>query len=161
MHKVEREFVERIGLMMEAEGMPRIAGRIFAYLIIHEGSFSLDELADRLQVSKASVSTNARQLEQMGVLERVSVPGDRRDYYRMDENAWERMLEVAQRRWELVRTQLTVTAAGLPEEMETGRRRLIKAEQFHLLMIDGVDRMLDRWRSKQREMSAMPSERGP
>lgn len=150
MHEVERDFVERLGLMMEAEGMPRIAGRIFGYLMIHEGSYSLDELAERLRVSKASVSTNARQLERLGVLERVGVPGDRRDYYRMDEDAWERMLEVAQRRWEVLRAQLTATAAVLPDEMEAGRRRLIQAEQFHLLMIDGMDRMLERWRSRER-----------
>lgn len=153
MHEAVGDFVERIGLMMEADGMPRIAGRIFGYLLIHEGSYSLDELSDRLQVSKGSVSTNARQLEQLGVLERVSVPGDRRDYYRMEDDAWERMLQVAQRKWEVLRAQLTATAAALPEEMEAGRRRLIQAEQFHLLMIDGVDRMLERWRSRQREMA--------
>lgn len=153
MHEAVRDFVERLGLMMEADGMPRISGRIFGFLIVHEGSYSLDELAERLQVSKGSVSTNARQLEQLGILERVSVPGDRRDYYRMEEDAWERMLQVAQRRWEVLRAQLTASAAALPEEMEAGRRRLIQAEQFHLLMIDGVDRMLERWRSRQRELA--------
>lgn len=158
MHHAVGDFVERVCLCMEAEGMPRIAGRIFGFLLIHEGAFSLDELADRLQVSKASVSTNARQLEQIGLLERVSMPGDRRDYYRMEADAWERMLEVAQRKWEVLRGHFTAVAAVLPEDMEASRRRLIQAEQFHLLMIDGVDRLLERWRARQREMEALAGE---
>jgi DNA-binding transcriptional regulator GbsR (MarR family) len=42
---------------------------------------SLDEMAEQLQVSKASVSANARLLETIGMIERVTKPGDRRDYY--------------------------------------------------------------------------------
>jgi DNA-binding transcriptional regulator GbsR (MarR family) len=158
MHESARNFVERVCLCMEAEGMPRIAGRIFGYLLINEGAFSLDELAERLQVSKASVSTNARQLEQIGLVERVSMPGDRRDYYRMEADAWERMLQVAQRKWEVLRGHFTAAAAALPDEMEAGRRRLIQAEQFHLLMIDGVDRLLERWRARQQEMESLAAE---
>jgi DNA-binding transcriptional regulator GbsR (MarR family) len=148
-----QEFVERMGRMLEAEGMPRIAGRIFGFLLVHEGAHSLDELAERLQVSKGSVSTNARLLEQMGVVERSSEPGDRRDYYRMGPEAWERMLRVAQRKWETMRQVLTEAAASLPEEMEVGRARLIRAEQFHLMMSDGVDRMIARWRHRDEEMA--------
>jgi DNA-binding transcriptional regulator GbsR (MarR family) len=155
MHEVVRNFIERLGLLLEREGLPRIAGRIFGYLLIHAEACSLDELSERLQVSKGSVSTNARHLEMIGLLERVSEPGDRRDYYRMGPDAWERMLESAQRRWEQVRVQLTSTAAMLPEELEGGRRRLIQAEQFHTLMIDGMDGMLERWRANRREHGAI------
>jgi DNA-binding transcriptional regulator GbsR (MarR family) len=142
------DFVERMGRIMETEGMPRIAGRILGFLLIHEGAFSLDDLAEQLQVSKASVSTNARLLEQVGALERTSEPGDRRDYYQMGPNTWERMLRMAQRRWEATRQVFTEAAASLPEELEVGRARLIRAEQFHLLMIDGVDRLIERWRAR-------------
>ena len=89
MHESVAEFVERMALTLEAEGLPRIAGRLFGFLLIHSDAYSLDELAERLQVSKASISTNARQLEEHRILERISTPGDRRDYYRMAPDAWE------------------------------------------------------------------------
>jgi DNA-binding transcriptional regulator GbsR (MarR family) len=139
-------FVERMGLLMEAEGMPRIAGRLIGFLLLREGAFSLDDLAERLQVSKASVSTNARQLEQAGVLERVSEPGDRRDYYQMGQGALERTLRAAQRRWRTLQETFDETCASLPPEMEAGRRRLEEATRFHELMIAGVDRLLEEWR---------------
>lgn len=149
MHESVQSFVERMGLLMEDEGLPRIAGRIFGFLLVHEDAFSLDELAETLQVSKASVSTNARMLEQFGLVERTSAPGDRRDFYQMGPDAWERLLRSAQRKQEAVRQALTEAAAALPEEMEAGHRRLIQAEQFYLLMIDQIDRVLERWHQRQ------------
>jgi len=154
MHESVQSFVERMGLMMESEGLPRIAGRIFGFLLVHEGAFSLDDLAERLHVSKASVSTNARMLEQFGMLERTSEPGDRRDYYQMGPDAWERLLRSSQRRQEAMRQALAEAAASLPEEMEAGHRRLIQAEQFHLLMVDQIDRLLERWHQRQQDLPA-------
>lgn len=146
MHEAAQQFVERMGLTMEREGLPRIAGRLVGFLLIHEGAFSLDDLAEALQVSKGSVSTNARQLEGYGLLERTSEPGDRRDYYQMGPDVWERMLARWQRKWEENRLLFTEAAAALPEELEAGRARLIRAEQFHLLLVDLADRALGRWK---------------
>jgi DNA-binding MarR family transcriptional regulator len=149
MHDSVAEFVERMGLTLEGEGLPRIAGRIFGFLLIHADAYSLDDLAEQLQVSKASISTNARQLEEHGILERMSTPGDRRDYYRMAPDAWEGMLRTAQQKWNAMRMLLTASAASLPEGMEAAHARLIEAEQFHLLLLDGVERMIERWGRRQ------------
>src|SRR3989440_2387909 len=74
-------FIERMGVALENDGLPRIAGRIFGLLLVSEDARSLDDLAAELRVSKGSASTNARLLEQRGLLERVCRSGDRRDYY--------------------------------------------------------------------------------
>lgn len=87
------QFVERMGLFFEDDGHPRIAGRMFAFLLLSPEPCSLDNLAEQLQVSKASVSTNARLLEAWGAVERVARPGDRRDYYQTAEDIHVRMLE--------------------------------------------------------------------
>jgi len=150
MHQTVAEFIEKMALMLEGEGLPRIAGRIFGFLLVHPEAYSLDELAEQLHVSKASVSTNARQLVEHGILERISSPGDRRDYYRMDMDAWAGMLRAAQQKWEAMRELLTAGAAGLPDEMEMARVRLIDAEQFHLLLLDGAERVIDRWERRRR-----------
>jgi DNA-binding transcriptional ArsR family regulator len=74
-------YVERMGLLWEAEGLPRIAGRMLGLLALQSDAASLDDIAAALGVSKASVSADARQLERLALVERVSRPGDRRDYY--------------------------------------------------------------------------------
>ncbi|MDB4908567.1 MAG: hypothetical protein JWO05_3351 [Gemmatimonadetes bacterium] len=85
-------FIERFGLLWEEDGAPRIAGRIAGLALITEGSLSLDEIATRLGVSKASVSNDTRLLERMGFIERVSRPGDRKDYYQSTEGSFERLI---------------------------------------------------------------------
>jgi DNA-binding transcriptional regulator GbsR (MarR family) len=88
------EFVERMGLLWESEGLPRIAGRIFGFLTVQDAPCSLDDLAAALEVSKASVSTDARRLESLGLLQRVSLPADRRDYYSIASDAPVRVLTI-------------------------------------------------------------------
>ncbi len=147
MHPAVQQFVERMGLMMEADGLPRSAGRIFGFLLLTETPFSLDEMAEKLQVSKASVSTNARLLEQAGLLDRISSPGDRRDFYRMRPDAWEQMLRVARRRWEVMHGALVEGEAALPEEMTVARGRLAEAARFHAFLLGEGDSLLARWRA--------------
>jgi DNA-binding transcriptional regulator GbsR (MarR family) len=92
MKKDVERFVEKAGLLWEADGLPRIAGRIFGLMLVSDEALSLDEIADQLGVSKASVSTDTRLLERMGFVERVSKPADRKDYYQHTERSFERLL---------------------------------------------------------------------
>lgn len=81
-------------MLGEAEGLPRIAGRIFGFLLVHPGPCSLDDLSTELGVSKASISVDARRLEALGYLERISRHADRRDYYAISTDVFTRSLEL-------------------------------------------------------------------
>jgi DNA-binding transcriptional regulator GbsR (MarR family) len=68
----EAEFVDRLGLFMQMLGGPRTMGRVYGWLLICEPpQQSLTQLAETLSVSKASVSTVARQLSDGGMIERL------------------------------------------------------------------------------------------
>ena len=96
-HDVE-QFIERAGLLWEQDGLPRIAGRIFALTLISTNALSLDEICETLGVSKASVSNDTRLLERLGFVERVSRPGDRKDYYQNSARSFERAIAERLRR---------------------------------------------------------------
>ncbi|MER0239727.1 MarR family transcriptional regulator [Fulvimarina sp. MAC8] len=85
-------FIERMGEHMEMEGMPRIAGRLFGLLLVDPGPVSFSNLAERLGVSRGSVSTNARLLEGKGLIERVSVEGERQDFFRLADRPFVNMI---------------------------------------------------------------------
>ena len=146
MEESVQQFVEKMGLICEKEGMARSAGRIFGLLLVSDHPYSLDELAEALQASKASVSTNCRMLEQFGMIARVSSLGDRRDYYRVEGDPWEKMLRVAQERWRFMSHVLADAAASLPAANAEGRRRTRRAVEFHELLIRESDRLLEHWR---------------
>lgn len=81
----EERFIEGMGLALEEDRLPRIAGRLVGLLIVSPQALRFDRLAERLRVSRGSISTNTRLLENMGVIERVTRPGDRRDYFQINE----------------------------------------------------------------------------
>ncbi len=81
MHAAKFEMVEAGGRTSQSFGLSRLFGQIYTYLYFSAEPQSLDELAEGLGVSKASVSIAARQLESWGAVRCVWRKGDRRDYY--------------------------------------------------------------------------------
>ncbi|HET6568347.1 MAG TPA: MarR family transcriptional regulator [Rhodothermales bacterium] len=156
MNDVARDFIERMGLMAERDGMfSRIAGRMLGFFMLDGKPHSLDDIAEQLQISKASASTNARFLEQMGVLERCSSFGDRRDFYRLGDSPWEDLFDVARHRMENVLRLVDNTASLLPDEMDIARKRLQVWREFYAFMLDEMDAQAERWRQRLARTSAV------
>lgn len=90
----EKRFVEEVGIVSERTGLPRMAGRILGWLLISEPPHqSTTQLAEVLMASKASISTATRLLIQIGLIERLSIPGVRHDYFRIRSDAWQHMIK--------------------------------------------------------------------
>lgn len=144
-----KAFVEQIAVLLETDGMSRVAGRLFGLLLVSAEPRSLDDLAQQLKVSKASVSINARLLEEKGVVERVGREADRRDYYRIAEDILERTLE--QRMAKIRRFQQSIAEARktCTIDDETVRSRLENMDLAHNHLIEATGRALDEWRARQ------------
>jgi DNA-binding transcriptional regulator GbsR (MarR family) len=146
MEQAKQDFIESMGRHFEQEGAPRIAGRLFGLLMLNEEPCSLDEIAELLQASKGSASTNARLLERLGVAERVSRPADRRDYYQVADDMGERMLALALERMEqmLQRLRRGAETIALPTRVE---RRFAETIRFHVRARETVEGALARLRA--------------
>ena len=62
-------------------GLPRSIGEIYGLLFCTPEALSFDELVERLQISKGSVSQGLKVLRQLGAVKLHYVPGSRRDHY--------------------------------------------------------------------------------
>jgi DNA-binding transcriptional regulator GbsR (MarR family) len=121
MQRSIEQFIERMGLLWEEDGFARIAGRIYALALVSPDPLSLDEIAETLKVSKASVSNDARMLHRLGLIERVSYPGDRRDYYQLTQDSMRCGLETRIQRLDAFQ-KLLASATDLPVDDEIARR---------------------------------------
>ncbi len=93
----EQYFVEEVGLFFETRGVQRMAGRVMGRLLICDPPHqSAEELAEALMASKGSISTSTRLLMQFGMVEKTSLPGERRDYFIISPNCWNNSLREAQ-----------------------------------------------------------------
>lgn len=89
----EQNFVEEVGIVFEQTGLPRMAGRILGWLLISDPPHqSTVELTEALMASKGSISTMTRHLINLGLIERISLPGVRHDYFRIRPDAWQHMI---------------------------------------------------------------------
>ena len=143
-----KEFVEQIAVILETDGLPRVAGRLFGLLLVSAEPRSLDDLAKHLKVSKASVSINARLLEEKGLVERIGREADRRDYYRIAEDMLVRTLE--QRIAKIRRFQQSIAEARktCTIDDEIVRSRLENIDLAHNHLIEATGRALEEWRTR-------------
>src|SRR6266568_4875887 len=76
--------VEIIDLFVEVSrllGQPRSLAEIYGVLFISERPLAMDDLIERLQLSKGSASQGLKFLRNVGAVKTVYVPGDRRVHY--------------------------------------------------------------------------------
>ena len=127
----EKSFVEEVGIVFEQTGLPRMAGRILGRLLIVDPPHqSTDELTTELMASKGSISTMTRLLIGHGFIERLSLPGVRRDYFRIRPDAWQHMIrrgledevkmirQIAERGLELLADKVSPTQKWLEETLD-------------------------------------------
>ena len=140
-------FIEQIAVLLETDGLPRVAGRLFGLLLVTEELRSLDDLAEQLGVTKASISVNARLLEQKGVVERVSMPGDRRDYYRIADDIVERAMQQRLARIRQFRNALQTVVRGKSLPKGIVLKRLKGMDDAFRFLLESTDRALTEWRA--------------
>jgi predicted transcriptional regulator len=138
-------FIDRMGLAAENDGLSRIAGRLFGALILESEPRSLDDFADQLAVSKASVSTEARRLVDRGVAERVARPGDRRDYYVLAPDFFVQTIRFRLTRWAKLHGLAREMERDLPDAPRLVRDRFAHIQDVHGFVLARVDDALREW----------------
>jgi len=140
---VSEKFVEQMGLVFEAEGLPRISGKILGLLVIEGGPFSLSDISQVLQVSRGSVSTNTRLLEGIGMVERTSRPGDRQSFYQLAPDPYARLLRGSLQRMAKAHRVVKTAQEDLPKKRKDSQQRLEEFSNFYATFIDGYEKILD------------------
>ncbi|NLB34331.1 MAG: hypothetical protein GX817_00675 [Elusimicrobia bacterium] len=79
--KLQLKFANATGMLASRLSLSPIAGQIYGLLYLSEEPVSLNDMVDKLAISKASASTNVRALESWGAVRKVWVSNSRRDYY--------------------------------------------------------------------------------
>ena len=142
------DFIESMGRQFEEDGVPRIAGRLFGLLMVQDEPCSLDDVAEQLQVSKGSASSNARLLEQLGIAQRVTRAGDRRDYYQISPDFGERTLERALQGINSMMRRLRKGEQSVAGRSQVVRDRFAGTLAFHERALQVVTGLLDQVRAR-------------
>jgi hypothetical protein len=140
------KFVEGMGMYFETSGVPRIGGRILGLLMVAHGPLSAESLASTLKVSRGSVSTNFRLLIASGLIEKVSLPGDRTTYFVFSATAWEKAMKVEMEGAASLKKLAQQGLALLPSG-DTTRNHLEGMIKYCDLVTELYQKGLTRWRT--------------
>lgn len=114
LNEVRERFILHWGEMGSLWGINRTMAQIHALLLISEESLSANEIMDELQISRGNVSMALRELIAWGIVSRVHIKGERREFYTTEKDVW-RMFRIIAR--ERKKREVDPTIAVLQESM--------------------------------------------
>lgn len=92
------QMVQTWGQLSTQWGINRTMGQIHALLMVSPDPMTMDQIIEELGVSRGNVSMNLRSLLEWGVVHKVFIPGDRKEYYASEKDAWKMALQIARER---------------------------------------------------------------
>ncbi|MDN5697643.1 MAG: MarR family transcriptional regulator [Rubrobacter sp.] len=147
-------YVEEFGLSFEGFGLPRMVGRVLGALMVSRArELSAEELAELLGASRGSISTATRSLVQMGLVQRFSKSGERRDYFRVRPGAWGGLMR---RELESLRSFREMAERGLAlmeDEDPEAKHSLQEMRDLYAFWERELPTLLERFEAEQEEKS--------
>ena len=141
-----RRFVERLGSVLHAAGLPRLPSRVFAVLMADEdGTMTAAELADALAVSPAAVSGAVRYLQQVRMIRRERERGSRRDTFVVMDDAWHDMMISHELAYLPIRDAMAAGVAGVGGPSTAAGARLSLSVDFLEFISAEMDGIAARW----------------
>jgi DNA-binding transcriptional regulator GbsR (MarR family) len=144
------QFIENMGLHFEEYGVPRIGGRILGMLLASSRPVSSEEMSEMLDASRSSVSTNLRTLLMTGLADRVSLPGERSDYYVFSDEGWEAILKIRLDRIETLHEMAEDGLQGLKDH-QPAQARLKEITAWAEMVEKAYEGILKEWQSRKEE----------
>jgi DNA-binding transcriptional regulator GbsR (MarR family) len=140
---------ERLALFFMQFGLQRMVARVWAaVLFAEEETITAGEIAERLGVSAGAVSGAVKTLMTTGMIERVPVPGSRRDHYAFPPGSWGdlvgRMSESFDRTREMAQEGIDAVGEGsLPGQ------RLAEMRDFYAYIGREMPALLQHWKEQR------------
>jgi hypothetical protein len=139
----EDQFILEWGRMSSSWGINRTMAQIHALLFVSARPLEVNEIMERLQISRGNASMNLRELMDWGVVRRFRQPGDRKDTYVSEADPFQMFVRIVKERkrrevdptHDAIREVLTKLPEDYPnDEVQRLRRRLTGLMELFDLM---------------------------
>ena len=103
LNPVTEKFILHWGEMGSQWGVNRTMSQIHALLFIIGKPLNAEEITDTLGVARSNVSNSIKELQHWGLVQKISILGDRRDHFTTNTDVWElaRIIVVERQKREL------------------------------------------------------------
>lgn len=98
LERVRERFILHWGEMGSLWGINRTMAQIHALLFISPEPLSANDIMEELQISRGNVSMALRELIAWGIVNRVHIKGERREFYTTEKDVWKMFRIIARER---------------------------------------------------------------
>ena len=145
-------FIEKLGFNSEAQGHPRMSGRVMGWLLVCEPPWqSVAEIAMALQSSRSAVNAVVNRMVEFGLFERVAIPGERTTYYRIHSDGGDLLFDIVVANLRQMRSLAEFGLEALSWRDPEANQRLEDLRAMHAFMEQQMPLMLERWKTLQAE----------
>jgi DNA-binding transcriptional regulator GbsR (MarR family) len=142
-------FRERFAQIMVESGMPRMAARVYAALLVTDsGKLSAAELAEQLGVGAPAISGAVKYLMRVRLVERGREPGTRHDFCRIHEHTWSHFISQSDPMLVRVQAGADEGTALLGLDSPAGQR-LEETRRFFAFMREEIKQSMAKWSQLQ------------
>ena len=143
MRAEEQQFVDRWSAILALEGLPPVAGRLWAWLLVCEPEDqTVEQIAEAIGASRGAISGAVRMLEPSGLIVRSKRRGDRREYWRTSPDAMVHSLEAKERQTRPSLLALDTVITALSDRPEASLARLRETQRLYAMLIDTFPRLI-------------------
>ena len=147
-----QKFIDGMGVYFESQGIPRIGGRMLGVLMIAHWPLTPEDMANVLQVSRGSISTNLRMLTASGMVERALMPGSRLTHFAFSDEAMEHRIAAGIRSTQAFRRLVQEASAALPGG-DPSRHHLVDSLEWSDLLLEALHNAIEHWKAHRAQGS--------
>lgn len=92
------QFIQAWGLLGAQWGINRTMAQIHALLLIAPEPMSAEEIMEALDISRGNANMNVRELMNWGIVEKILVPGERKEFFVAEKDIWKVGTAIARER---------------------------------------------------------------
>jgi DNA-binding transcriptional regulator GbsR (MarR family) len=96
--EARQHFISSWGAFGSHWGINRTMAQIHALLLISPDPLTQDELMEELNISRGNTNMNIRELINWGLVERVLLPGERKEYFVAEKDMWKVVRQIVKER---------------------------------------------------------------
>lgn len=96
--EAKQQFIQSWGSLATQWGINKTMAQVHALLMATAGPLNQDEIMEQLNISRGNVNMNIRELINWGLVERVIVQGERKEYFSAEKDIWKVARQVIKER---------------------------------------------------------------
>ncbi len=96
--EAKAQFISSWGAFGTHWGINRTMAQIHALLLVSPKPLSQDDIMDELDISRGNVNMNIRDLISWGLVDRVLLPGERKEYFSAEKDIWKVATQIIKER---------------------------------------------------------------